>query len=315
LGADGKQLAKQLVRPFLRPLLARIAYLHERIEALEQATSGRMAELERNQLMTEKTLNELLDALTVQNALARETRREQVRIEREQVRMEEERTANLRETWQTQAGFAEAIARIEQRLEFIRREIMVEVRYGEQSPGAVPAEDPQILNPAKLESRPIRINLGSGHLVMDEYVNVDGRPLPGIDVVAEVGNLPFERSSLDEIRSSHLLEHFPPPQLTKLLSYWHDLLRPGGLFVAVVPDAESMIRTFVAGDTSWDDLKEVTYGAQEYAGDFHFTMFSQSDLIAALRGAGFVDAKVLEAGRRNGACLEMEVAAYKPGER
>jgi predicted SAM-dependent methyltransferase len=291
-----------------------MAYLRERIDVLEQATGNQVAELERNQLIMEKTLNELLDALTVQNALARETRRDQVRIEREQARIEEERVKSLRDTWQAQEGFAEAVARVERRLEFIRREVMLEVRYGQQAPGQVPAEDPQILNAAKLQSRPTRVNLGCGHIVMDEYVNIDGRPLPGVDVVAEVGNLPFEQNSLDEIRSSHLLEHFPSPQLSRLLGYWHDLLRPGGMFVAVVPDAEAMIRTFVGGDTSWEDLKEVTYGAQEYPGDFHFTMFSQGDLVAALTVAGFVDAEVQEAGRRNGACLEMEVAAHKAGE-
>jgi predicted SAM-dependent methyltransferase len=314
LGDDGKRLAKEVARPLLRPLLARLAYLRERtdalgmqLQALEATTGSRLPEVERQMQTAQNTLNELLDAITVQNALARETRREQIRIEADRVK-------KLRETWDTQSQFAEALARLEHRLEFIRREVMVEVRYGHQEPGAVAADDPNILNAAKLRSQPIRLNLGCGHVVMEEYVNIDGRPLPGVDVVADVGNLPLEQGSVDEIRSSHLLEHFPFPRLSGLLQYWFGLLRPGGGFIAVVPDAEAMIRAFMTGDTSWGDLKEVTYGAQEYAGDFHFTMFSQDDLVEALASAGFVDVKVVAAGRRNGACLEMEVAAYKPEE-
>ena len=82
--------------------------------------------------------------------------------------------------------------------------------------------------------------------------------------------------------------------------------------MAVVPDAESMIHGFASGDFAWEDLRLVSFGGQEYSGDFHFTMFSPADLTAALTSAGLVDVKITEAGRRNGACLEMEAVAYKP---
>ncbi len=304
---NGKRLAKDLARPFLRPLLARMAYLHERVDAmsvqLQQVQAfheARVGELERQLGVLQQTFNEVLDAITMQNALAREARREQAE--------------NMQSTWQAQARFAEALARLERRLEFIRREVMLEMASGRKEAGELQASETEIVDTAKLESRPLRLNLGSGHIPIDEYVNVDGRALPGVDLVAEVGDLPLEPGSVDEIRSSHLLEHFPAPRLNELLGYWYRLLRPGGVFVAVVPDAESMIRTYVSGDTPWEDLKEVTFGGQEYSGDFHFTMFSQDDLVTTLTGLGFTDVKVIDAGRRNGACLEMEVVAYKPGD-
>ncbi len=302
---SGKRLAKDLARPFLRPLLARMAHLHERIDAMAaqmQETQAfyevRAGDLERQLVAIQQTFNEVLDALSMQNALAREARRDQAK--------------DMTSIWEAQARFAEALARTESRLEFVRREVLLEVASGRKDPSDLQAPETEIVDTAKFHARPLRLNLGAGHIPLDEYVNVDGRRLPGVDLVAEVGDLPLEPGSVDEIRSSHLLEHFVPSRLDDLLAYWYRLLAPGGTFRAVVPDAESMIRTFVSGETPWEDLKEVTFGAQEYAGDFHFTMFSHDDLVTTLTDVGFTDVKLVEVGRRNGVCLEMEVVAHKP---
>ena len=56
----------------------------------------------------------------------------------------------------------------------------------------------------------------------------------------------------------------------------------------------------------------MTFGEQEYAGDFHFNMFSQESLRELLSAAGFVNIEMVEVGRRNGVCYEMEIAAERP---
>ena len=43
------------------------------------------------------------------------------------------------------------------------------------------------------------------------------RDLPGVDVVAKAGDLPFEPGSVDEIYSAHLLEHFPQEAMRRRL--------------------------------------------------------------------------------------------------
>ena len=315
IGDTSKRLAKDLARPALRPLLSRIASLREQIAVLDardkdlsrlQTDIGtRLAKVEQQETATHQTVVEFLDAISQQNALARQTRREQRETRREQQQ-------NQEATWDAQSQAAERLARLEARVEFIRKEVMLEIQSGSDKPGEVPEAEPQILDQEKLESRPLRLNLGCGHIPLDGFVNVDGRALPGVDVVAEVGSLPVDPGEVTEIRSSHLLEHFPAAKLAKLLRYWTGLLQPGGRFVAVVPDAESMIHGFAGGEFPWEDLREVTFGGQEYSGDFHFTMFSQADLTAALTSAGLVDVRITEAGRHNGACLEMEAVAYKP---
>ncbi|MGD9798047.1 MAG: hypothetical protein AB7V15_08080, partial [Acidimicrobiia bacterium] len=150
-------------------------------------------------------------------------------------------------------------------------------------------------------------------LALDGFVNVDMRELPGIDVVAGIDDLPFEAGSLAEIFSSHTLEHFPELQLRRtLLPYWVSLLEPGGTFRAVVPDLEAMANAYSEGTISFDVLRAVTFGGQEYDGDFHYTGFTPASLSALLTDAGLEAPEVIARGRPNGDCLELEVSASKP---
>lgn len=207
------------------------------------------------------------------------------------------------------------------RVEFVRRELLFQMRYG----GAAPAAEAQrleatgdILRPDKVAAarqQGARLNLGCGHIALDGYLNVDRRALPGVDIVAEVDRLPFGERELAEIFSAHLLEHFPQEQLRRsLLPYYFSLLQPGGKFSAVVPDAEAMLRHYAAGSYPYDDLREVLYGGQDYDGDFHFNMFTPASMGDYLREAGFVNPQVLASGRRNGRCYELEITAERPPE-
>lgn len=201
-----------------------------------------------------------------------------------------------------------------ERLEFIRRELMYEQRYEGEARAATEPVEPSIVNQAKLEAMGdrIRLNVGAGHVAKADYLNVDARELPGIDIVADVRELPFEAEELDEIYSAHVLEHFPTEELRrKILPTWVSLLRDGGTFVAVVPDVATMVRETAGGTMPFDDFIRVMYGDQEYEGDFHFAGYTPESLTDLLEGAGLSDVVVREAGRRNGACFEMEIAATR----
>lgn len=204
------------------------------------------------------------------------------------------------------------------RVEFVRRELMFEMRYGASSPSS--DNDPikaktEILNPEKLaaaRSERLRLNLGCCHIAIEGYLNVDRRALPGVDIVAEVDDLPFEPGEVDEIFSAHLLENFPQEQLRReLLPYWIGLLKHGGILRSVVPDVESMIKRYASGSYSYASLCEVTFGAQDYDSDFHYNMFVAEQIEELLKEAGLVDIEWLERGRKNGACFEMEFMVVK----
>lgn len=211
----------------------------------------------------------------------------------------------------------DSIAFAVQRIEFVRRELMFELRYGagaNQDNKALTVSS-EILSQEKVDSArrdALRLNLGCGHIALDGYINVDRRALPGVDIVAEVDSLPLEAGEVTEIFSSHLLEHFPEEQLRReLLPYYYSLLKAGGTFRAVVPDAQAMIAHYAHGDYPYEDMREVLYGSQDYDGDFHFNMFTPESMSSLLREAGFGEPKVIESGRKNGRCYEFEIVAEK----
>jgi len=86
----------------------------------------------------------------------------------------------------------------------------------------------------------------------------------------------------------------------------------GGRFIAVVPDSEAMLEGYAHGEISFAELREVTFGGQEYDGDFHFNMYSKESLVALLTDAGFNNAAITASARRNGLCYEMQVEARQP---
>jgi predicted SAM-dependent methyltransferase len=205
------------------------------------------------------------------------------------------------------------------RVEFVRRELMFEMRYGATAPSGSNDKlraECKILSPEKLgisKTAGIRLNLGCGHVALEKYLNVDRRALPGVDIVAEIDDLPFSPGQVDEIFSAHVIEHFPQEQLRRnLLVYWRDLLKPGGDFRVVAPDAEGMMNAYFKGEYPFERLREVTFGGQDYNGDFHFNMLNTKSLTSLLLEAGFTDVKVIAENRENGGCKEFEVLARRP---
>jgi hypothetical protein len=200
-----------------------------------------------------------------------------------------------------------------QRVETVRFEMLNELRYG-RSEGARPSSiEARIVNPAAMDGDVLRLNIGAGHIPMEGFVNVDMRELPGIDVVATVDDLPFEPGTVDEIFSSHTLEHFPQEVLRRqLLPYWSSLLKPGGSLVTIAPDLEAMTADYRNGETPFEDFREVLYGGQEYEGDAHFTGFTPESFSKLLLEAGLVDPITVASDRRNGKCKEFEISARKP---
>jgi hypothetical protein len=208
-----------------------------------------------------------------------------------------------------------SIAALWDRIEFIRREILFEMSYGGASgnDSASRKRPTRVVNPDKLaeaQANGLRINLGCGHIPLDDYINVDQRDLPGVDVVSDVANLPIEPSTAREVFSSHLIEHFPQEMLRRrLLPYWKSLLAPGGTFRAIVPDGEAMLRGIGQGTYPFEDFREVLFGSQDYDGDFHFNMLTPASLTALMEEAGFIDISVPIQGRPNGKCFEFEIRA------
>ncbi len=173
---------------------------------------------------------------------------------------------------------------------------------------------PRLISPQRLSAMGtnLRLNLGCGHLPLPDYFNIDGREMPGVDMIADVRSLPFHPGTVAEIYAAHLVEHFTAAELkATVIAGWHRILKPGGVLRIVVPDAEGMIQAFSRGEFPFESLREVTFGSQDYPGNFHYTMFSRESLRELLQSFGFTVGEYTAVGRRNGLCLEMEIKATK----
>ncbi|GAB2921141.1 hypothetical protein GCM10027093_69910 [Paraburkholderia jirisanensis] len=61
-------------------------------------------------------------------------------------------------------------------------------------------------------------------------------------------------------------------------------------------------------------LREVTFGAQDYDGNFHYNMFTPDTLARLLDTAGFCSTQILARARASGNYLEFEICARNGNE-
>jgi len=283
------------------------------VNLLTEGHAHQLSTLEGKQAAFDQHLPTLLNTISSYNASSRQLKRYLDALESKQAAFDQ---GLSRLGSQQNNGFSE-LGRLGERIEFARRETLFEFKYGASKPVERSwLVEPKIINQDKISNAEanglLRLNLGCGDIPINKYINVDRRELPGVDMVASGESLPFEEESVDEIFSAHLIEHFPQEQLRRaVLPHWHKLLKAGGLLRAVVPDADTMMGKYIREDYSFDELREVTFGAQDYEGDFHYNMFSQDSLRQLLKDCGFSSVEFPVVGRRNGACYEMEVHARK----
>jgi SAM-dependent methyltransferase len=298
---SGTDITLQELRRDLEAVHGELRALAQRSEETARRQAEELDALARH-------LPPVLNAIASQNAVARAARRAELRVEAQLAELEVAQAQNREHIDIIAAAIGDRIARIEERGEFIRRELFYELRYRSD----VAAPEAKVLAPDRVAAAgsELRLNLGCGHLPDPDYVNVDARDLDGVDVLADVRNLPFDPGSVAEMRAAHLLEHFPEEELRRrVLPHWRDLLREDGSIVLIVPDAGAMLEAHAAGTLDFDALRRVTFGDQEYDGDFHFTMFDFEHLRGLLEDTGFGDVQLAASARPNGDCLEMEVRA------
>lgn len=90
--------------------------------------------------------------------------------------------------------------------------------------------------------------------------------------------------SVDELRASHIFEHFSHRIALDVLKDWVRCLKPGGLLKLAVPDFEKIARGYIAGhQANWTGY---TCGGHVDENDVHLAIYDQMSLGALMRSAG-----------------------------
>lgn len=125
-----------------------------------------------------------------------------------------------------------------------------------------------------------KLNLGAGSKPLAGYVNLDRKrgeecyPLP--EAIAD--------ESCDEIRASHLLEHFGHGIASAVVNHWVSKLKPGGVLKLAVPDFERIARAYMDGIPI--DVQGYTMGGQVDEDDYHAAIWDREALIEVMLNAG-----------------------------
>lgn len=147
----------------------------------------------------------------------------------------------------------------------------------------------------------MKLNLGSGVNEIEGYVNVD------ISNGLNVYPLEFESESADEIRASHILEHFPYRETQNIVNEWVRVLKPNGILKIAVPDMRWIASQILLSNPRVFPLQSFIMGGQIDNYDYHKSVFTSETLYSFLATAGLTDIQFWESEIKDCAALEVSL--------
>ncbi|MCK4624077.1 MAG: methyltransferase domain-containing protein [Phycisphaerae bacterium] len=122
----------------------------------------------------------------------------------------------------------------------------------------------------------IKLNIGAGNSPIKGYENLDRK------TGQEACPLKYDTGSVDEVRASHILEHFGFREAPEVLAEWMRVLKPGGRIRIAVPDVDKVLAA------SATDIKWPLYlmGGQTDENDFHKSVWNEGNLRKVMEAAG-----------------------------
>lgn len=118
----------------------------------------------------------------------------------------------------------------------------------------------------------------------EDYLSVD--IAEEADIKAEAWDIPLADGDVDEIWSSHTLEHVGIYKVAPTLAEWFRVLKTKGRLIVQVPNFDYVARYWLTGpDRAWAEA--MVFGHQANKGEFHKCAFTGATLRADLEAAGF----------------------------
>lgn len=133
----------------------------------------------------------------------------------------------------------------------------------------------------------MKLNLGGGSWKIAGYQNRDR--IFGQEVYP-LTDLPD--GCAEEIRASHVLEHFPVREVEDVIREWVRVLKPGGWLRIAVPDFAvicNLYQEMRAGKIKDVPVAGYLMGGQQDANDYHKAVFDKDTLTALMDVAGLTD--------------------------
>lgn len=133
-----------------------------------------------------------------------------------------------------------------------------------------------------MASQPVKLNLGSGARPIDGYRNID---IKNGEQAFPLGQ--YATNSVDEVRASHLLEHYSHHEAARVLAEWVRVLKPGGKLFVAVPDFERISRAYLDGQNM--PVQQYIMGGHVDEHDYHKCLWDKELLTEAMEYVGLTD--------------------------
>jgi hypothetical protein len=135
----------------------------------------------------------------------------------------------------------------------------------------------------KVKGNKMKYNLGSGNCPIEGYENLD------IKNGQTAYPLGIPDGSADEIRASHLLEHFKMSDTFNVVQHWSSKLKQGGVLKIAVPNFDSIVDMYKQGTDN--RIGAYLMGGQTDDNDYHKSIFNKAVLTEIMTMAGLGDIK------------------------
>jgi predicted SAM-dependent methyltransferase len=155
----------------------------------------------------------------------------------------------------------------------------------------------------------LKLNLGSGKQKLKGYENID--LMDGKNAYP----LQYNSETVDEIRASHILEHFGKNEVPHVLKNWVDKLRPGGVLKIAVPDFDKIALAYVKQEKQQHSPDSYILGGQTDENDFHKSMYNKTILTKYFELCGLTDIQIWKSEIQDCASLpiSLNIRGTKPG--
>lgn len=161
----------------------------------------------------------------------------------------------------------------------------------------------RLLHPPKIpinNDGKVLVHLGCGWSNNPKFINIDALPLPHIHYVRDIRKLGVLSDNFaDLLYSSHALEHISHLELAKILKEWARIIKNGGTIRLSVPDFDKILEMYHSSQNDIKSIKDPLMGGQDYAYNFHKSVFNEKYLSELLTEAGFRNIRKWDASKDN----------------
>lgn len=141
----------------------------------------------------------------------------------------------------------------------------------------------------------VKLNIGAGNTQIEGFTPIDRK------FGTEAYPLDYADGSVDEIRASHILEHFTFAEAMEALQEWVRVLKPGGRIRIAVPDVDKVLAS--------DHPLRLFYlmGGQTDENDIHKSAYDENRLRECMEAVGLTGIKHWESPNTDTAALPISL--------